>query len=174
MSYPHVHIENRRLGGVLNALRELGSTTVPASVLIRMVQTQKSIISHLETIQETNNLLIKKYGEVGEDGQERITPEMDGWAQFQEEAGDLNLVEYDCGAPFVIYEREQDGETVVGWTDPVKTSLELTANVIVDAGDIILIDAILDEKSAGQSEGQVVGSITPEGEGQEPEVALVE
>ena len=144
MSYPHVHIENRRLTGVLNALRELGKTTVPAGVLIRMVQTQKSLISHLEIVQETNNLLIKKYGEVGDDGQENITPEMDGWADFQEEATALNLVEYDCGSPFVLYERVNDeGETVIGWTDPVKTSLELTANVIVDAGDLIVIDAIL-------------------------------
>lgn len=157
MNYPHVHIENRRLGGVLNALRELGRTTVPAGVLIRMVQTQKSIINHIETIQETNNLLIKKYGETDEEGQEHVTPEMDGWDQFQEEAADLNLVKFDCGSPFVLYEREQDGETVLGWTDPVKTPLELTANVIVDAGDIIVIDAILDEV-----------------ERKEPELALVE
>lgn len=143
MTYPHVHIENRRLKGVLNALRQLGETTVPVKVRLKMVRTQKTIISHLEAINETNNALIKQHGEPGEDGADHVTPEMDGWAEFQQEAGILNMVEFDCGEPFVLYERVQDGETVIGWTDPVKTPLDVTANLIVDAGDLLLIDAIL-------------------------------
>lgn len=155
MTYPHVHIENRRLQGVLSALRELGKTTVPAKVLLKMVKTQKSIIGHLEAVEETSNALIVKYGELDENGNKHVTPEMEGWSSFQEEANDLNLVEFDVGEPFVLYERERDGETVVGWSDPVKTPLELTANLIVDVGDLLLIDAIFDnevEALAAESE----------------------
>jgi len=145
--YPHIHIENRRLQGVLNALRQLGQTTVPALVLIKMVNTQKRIIQHLETIRETNDTLIKQYGEADPGtGSEHVTPEMDGWEDFQREASILNMVEFDCGEPFVLYEREVDGETAIGWTDPVKTPLELTANLLVDAGDLLVIDLLLPEE----------------------------
>ncbi len=98
MSIPHGQIENRRLQGALATLRELGQTTVPAAVLLKMVKTQKTIIAHIETLNETNNLLIKKYGELGEDGNEHVTPEMDGWGEFQKEATDLTLVEFDVDA----------------------------------------------------------------------------
>lgn len=157
MNYPHVHIENRRLQGVLAALRELGKTTIPASVLLKMIKTQKTIIQHLEAVQETNNALIAKYGEVDEaSGQAHVTPEMDTWNEFQREAVVLTMVEFDVGEPFMLYERkDENDEIVIGWSDPVKTPLDLTANLIVDAGDIIVIDLLEPEAE----EAQVVGGI---------------
>ena len=152
-----VHTQNRRLQGVLIALRELGQTTIPALVLLKMVKTQKTIMRHLETVQETNNLLIKKHGEVNEEtGGDHITPEMDGWAEFQQEASILQLVEFDVGEPFVLYEREHvPGEVVVGWTDPVKTPLELSANVIVDMGDLLVIDLLASEVEEDKIAGHI-------------------
>ncbi|MEE8607961.1 MAG: hypothetical protein V3S55_10160 [Nitrospiraceae bacterium] len=158
MNHPHVHIENRRLQGVLNAMRRLGETTIPARVLLKMVKTQKTIITHLETINETNNALIKQHGETDPDtGSDHVTPEMDGWVEFQQQASILNMVEFNCGEPFVLYEREQEGETVIGWSDPVKTPLDITANLIVDAGDLLVIDLL--EPEADETETAVLALV---------------
>jgi hypothetical protein len=155
----NVLIPNTKIQNVLAQLRELGQKSVPGNVLLQMVKVQSRIIEHIEAVQATNLELIKQYGEEDkEHGGYHVTPEMDGWPSFQQEAQALNLAEFDAGEPFVLYQREQDGEIVIGWTDPVKTPLALSPNILVDVGDIVVVDTGEEE----EEEGQVVGHIGPE------------
>ena len=143
-----VSVPNMSLQTLMAALRVCGSTTVPMALAIRMLETQKSIVTHLQMVNEVNNSLVEKYGEALENGQYQVTPELKGWAQFQIEANALTLVEFDVGEPFILYHREGK----FGWTKEVKTPVAITPNVMVDMGDLLVIEGLGDNQVAGHIE----------------------
>jgi len=130
-----VMIRNMNLEPTLVALRVCGDTTVPMSLGLRMVRVQKEILSRLNDINELKNNIVKKFGEEKGKikGQFRVDPGMDGWFEYTKNLADLMKIEVDLGEPFVLY---QKGENF-GWTEEVKTPIELTPNVMMDMGDLL-------------------------------------
>lgn len=157
-----VQIANAKLQTVLVALRELGKSTVPMALAVRMVKTQKAITDHLQAVSEVNNALIEKYGETQENGQTHVTPEMEWWDKFVEAANTLNMVEFDLGAPFDLYEqiREEAGtneiKAVYGWTPDVKTPVAITPNIMADADALLVVHPF-----DAPEEAKIIGHIEP-------------
>ncbi len=130
-----VSVANENLKKVLDRLRELGETTVPISIAMRMIEVQKKIISHLENVNELQNGLIARYGEETGFGHSQVGPRMNGFPAYKKDLEDLMNMEYSLGEPFVLYEKDDE----FGWTEDVKVSLEITPNLIVDMEDFLVI-----------------------------------
>ena len=126
---------NSKVKLALTALRVCGDTYPPMGVALRMVEVQKTMGARLGSVDELNNDLIEKHGELQEGGNLGIGPTMDGWIEYVKEHNELMALECDLGDPFVLYQKDDK----VGWTEGVEKPVEITPNVMVDMDDLLEI-----------------------------------
>jgi hypothetical protein len=133
-----IAVMNNELRALTAALRECGSTTVPMSVALRIVEVQRQIRARIDDVNEINKGLVERHGtpEEGEELAVRVTDQMDGWGEYVGAFNDLMRQEMYFDHPLVLYEREDS----YGWTPTGNSAIELTANTIFDLGDMLKVE----------------------------------
>ncbi len=140
-----VLIANYKLKDVLAAFRVCGDTTIPMQIGLRMVKSQKRIKSELADIMEVNNSLIAEHGEKQNGGKPGVGPKMAGWSAYIDANAALMDLEVDLGEPYVLYQKESGDDIQLCWTEDMKHPIVISANVIVDMDDMLVI-VDMDEK----------------------------
>ena len=133
-----VLVENSALGLRLEALRDCGKTTIPMKIALRMKDVQQVIRIQQAKNGEINNDLIERLGE----GKGTVLPGMQGWAEFARETNELQGFKCNLGESFVLYSKDDpndEDEVTLCWKRDMKNTIELTANVMADMGDLLVI-----------------------------------
>ncbi len=148
-------IANSKLTNVLAALRDCGKTTVPMGLALQMVDKQKTVESCIESMNNVNNTIIERHGDLNDAGQYCVSPQNSGWMGYVKEYSELLQIKVDLGEPFVLYQKQDGDNMVLGWTEDVKTPVTLTPNIMADMDELLVVTKAAEEKDNVQLAGNI-------------------